>query len=100
MVKLGSKQPLCIPQDNREALTLAYSRSRTAVRPWPRPQPRSRRSACPDTSMDVDLAAVLQAAGVRSAEAVQEAEDAHAVKVGACICHLALHHHSTTHTGS
>ena len=41
------------------------------------------------------MAAMLQAAGVHSAKAVEEAEDALALKVAACICSLASRHDCT-----
>ena len=75
-------------QANREAPTLAFSKPRGGAAKATTTAALTAQHL-PETDMEAEVAAMLQAAGMHSAKAVEEAEDALALKVGACACSLA-----------
>lgn len=70
----------CSAQANREAPTLAFSKPRGGAAKAATTAALTAQFA-PETDMEAEVAAMLQAAGVHSAKAVEEAEDALALKV-------------------
>jgi alkylhydroperoxidase family enzyme len=85
-----------LTQANREAPTLAFSKPRGGAAKATTTAALTAQHL-PETDMEAEVAAMLQAAGMHSGKAVEEAEDALALKVGACVCQPALRHDSTTH---
>ena len=89
-VVAGGKPDASVSQANREAPTLAFSKPRGGAAKATTTAALTAQ-LLPETDMEAEVAAMLQAAGVHSGKAVEEAEDALALKVGRLHkCHRAM----------
>jgi U3 small nucleolar RNA-associated protein 14 len=80
-VKGSQQRTPCNLQANREAPTLAFSKPRGGAAKATTTAALTAQFL-PETDMEAEVAAMLQAAGMHSAKAVEESEDALALKVG------------------